>query len=159
MDERPPEPLPETVLDLLAPQPGMRCLTLGPVTSNLVEPLADQLDPGSVVALDRGRQAVQRDQRAGYEGRVVGVRGAPSKLPFLRASFARIVVAGLPHEDQQGAAVTEIVRVLEQGGRMLVLDADHRKSGDLEDAGFAQVDEHGIGAGRSALLAVRSTRP
>lgn len=154
---------PQVVIDLLDPHPGVRCLDLGAGTGYLSRPLASHLAPGGVVGLDRSRPMLgELGRRADEAGVwVARVQADAARLPFRDGAFGRVVSLNLHHElDDPPAVLAEVLRVLEDGGRVVVVDwapgggsdgpPDEARWGvqelkeHLGEAGFEDVASHGV---------------
>lgn len=135
---------PEDVVELLDPHPGVRCLDLGCGTGYLARPLASHLAPGGVVGVDESsamlRELGRRAEEAGVW--VARVQADAVSLPFPDGAFGRVLSLNLHHElDARAAALEEAARVLEDGGRVLVVDWAP------EDGGGGPPEEHRVEAG------------
>lgn len=107
------------VADLIAlvePGPADRVLDLACGTGSVTTRV-----PGHVVGLDRNRQMMVVAQREA-DARIRWTQGDAASLPFLAASFDRVLCQqGLQFFPQRAAALAEIRRVLVPGGRVGVL--------------------------------------
>ncbi|MEV0842320.1 class I SAM-dependent methyltransferase [Actinocatenispora sera] len=114
---------------------GERVLEVGPGRGQVLTVAARRLTTGRAVGVDvwrakdqagNGPQAlVDNLTAAGVAGRVDVVTGDMRRLPFPSGSFdlalACLAVHNLPAADQ-AVALTEILRVLAPGGRLILLD-------------------------------------
>ena len=81
----------------------------------------------SVTGLDlsEGMLSVMREKvrRKGLEGRIEATRGNAEDLPFEAESFSRVTIAfGIRNFQRREAALEEILRVLEPGGKLVILE-------------------------------------
>ena len=75
--------------------------------------------------LSEGMLAVMREKvrRKGLEGRIEAARGNAEDLPFEAESFDRATIAfGIRNFQRREAALQEILRVLEPGGKLVILE-------------------------------------
>jgi ubiquinone/menaquinone biosynthesis C-methylase UbiE len=110
---------------VLAPQPGERVLEIGPGTGYYTLDMAAWVSPGgSVDVLDVQQQMLDHTmRRAAARGltNVVPTLGDARRLPYPDASFdAAFLVTVLGEVPDQDAALRELARVLEPGGRLVV---------------------------------------
>ncbi len=110
---------------LAAPRPGDRWLDLAGGSGDIAALLSAGCSPaGAVVLTDPSARmlALARRRLAG-RATIQTVRCAAESLPFPDGSFSGVACAfGLRNFTDQCRALTEIVRVLEPGGRLLVLE-------------------------------------
>ncbi len=105
----------------LAPPGGGRCLDVGCGTGLWTRQLERY---GPVVALDFEREALRFSRDRGVRALV---RGGAERLPFRDGSFRLVTALGLiEHLDDDAAFLREIRRVLEPGGRLLLLTSAYR---------------------------------
>lgn len=165
---------PDQVLDLLDPSPGMRCVDLGCGTGYLARPLAERVAPGWVLGLDLRRAMLAELMRRSHEASVdvEPLQAAATRLPLGAESTERVLSVNLHHEvDDPAAMLTEVHRVLEPGGRVLVVDWAPTESptgpplayrlpaeaiaDQLEQAGFDRLTVHEVFPYHSAVSAAR----
>jgi SAM-dependent methyltransferase len=110
--------------------------------------LALRLPRGSVTGIDLWRSVDQSGNNTvatesnlelnGVEGRVMLETGDMTKLPFADNTFdlatASLSIHNVPSREGRAAAITEAIRVLKPGGRLLIVDiskvSEYRKSLD-----------------------------
>ena len=146
------------LLEVLAPATGERVLEVGPGTGYYTLPVARALqDGGRLDLVDVQQEMLDHTMgRVGEAGlsNVFPVRADARALPFEDGAFdAAFLVATLGEVPSVDRAVTELVRVLRPGGRLVVgetyLDPHAVRTGRLEQAARAA----GLsGDGRSAGL-------
>ena len=151
--------------DVLAPAAGERILEIGPGTGYYSVDIAGWVAPGGMLEifdlqqemLDHTMRAVEAEGLAG----VRATRGDATSLPYPDASFdAVVLVTVLGEIPDQDAALREIARVLEPGGRLVVGelfgDPHMVRVGALErraaDAGLRLVSRSGPRLGYFARL-------
>jgi ubiquinone/menaquinone biosynthesis C-methylase UbiE len=152
----------------LQPQPGDRVLEVGPGTGYYTLDVARCLSPAGRLDIFDLQQAMldHTMRRAGERGlsNIVPTRGDARSLPYDDASFdAAYLVTVLGEIPDQGAALQELVRVLEPGGRLVVGElfgdphwvSPARLRERTEAAGLTFVRRFGTPLGYFALL----TRP
>jgi ubiquinone/menaquinone biosynthesis C-methylase UbiE len=113
------------LLEALAPRPGETILEVGPGTGYYTVPVARALTPGGRLHIaDLQREmldhTVARAREAGIDN--IEPREADARrLPYTDASFdAAFLVAVLGEVPDQDAALRELRRVLQPGGRLVV---------------------------------------
>jgi len=115
----------EQLLRLLAPVAGERVLEIGPGTGYYSLEVAHRLAPaGRLDIVDLQQPMLEETmRRAGQRGvgGIVPMRGDAQALPYPDAVFdAAFLVATLGEIPDQDAALAELRRVLEPGGRLVV---------------------------------------
>jgi SAM-dependent methyltransferase len=114
----------ERLLEVLEPIPGERILEVGPGTGYYTLDVAARLDGGSLAAFDVQQEMLDHLMReAGARGisNVEPTAGDARALPYPDASFdAAYLVTVLGEVPDQDAALRELYRVLEPGGRLVV---------------------------------------
>lgn len=139
----------EAVLDALDPRHGERMLDVGCGLGDDARKLADRVGPeGHVLALDYSRSmvALTLSAASGAEGRVRGVVADARRMPLPDRRFdGTRCDKVLQHVDDPGRAVTEMVRVTREGGRIVIAEPDWRTF-----AVTAPVPEVGAELGRYA---------
>jgi len=106
---------------------GGRVLDVATGTGDVAIEFARRTRAQPIVGLDpsRGMLAVGRDKvaRLGLDGRVRMTEGDALALPFPHGTFDAVTIAfGLRNLPDYGAGLSEMVRVLAPGGRLLVLE-------------------------------------
>jgi SAM-dependent methyltransferase len=115
----------ERLREVLAPVPGERVLEVGPGTGYYTLDLAQWLSPaGTVEIFDLQQEFLDHTMgRAAERGiaNVVATQGDATALPFDDGSMDAVVLTAVLGEiPDQGAAMREIARVLQPGGRLVV---------------------------------------
>jgi SAM-dependent methyltransferase len=130
----------------LAPAPGERILEIGPGTGYYTLDLAEWVGPeGTLEIFDIQREMLDHTMgRVGERGlaNVTATQGDAQALPFDDASIDAVVLTTVLGEiPDQGAALSEITRVLRPGGRLVVGelfgDPHYTSPGALRDRGEA----------------------
>jgi demethylmenaquinone methyltransferase/2-methoxy-6-polyprenyl-1,4-benzoquinol methylase len=107
-------------------QPGMRVLDIAGGTGDLARAFARAVGPGGQVVLADINESMLRTGRDRLldEGLAIATAVCDAeRLPFADASFDLVSVAfGLRNMTHKEAALAEMARVLEPGGRLLVLE-------------------------------------
>jgi ubiquinone/menaquinone biosynthesis C-methylase UbiE len=110
--------------EALDPQPGERVLEVGPGTGYYSLPVAGWIAPGQLDIFDLQQEMLDHTMRraqAGGIGNIRPTRGDARSLPYLDDSFDRaFLVTVLGEIPDQGAALSELRRVLKPGGRLVV---------------------------------------
>ena len=111
--------------EVLDPRPGERLLEIGPGTGYYTLELAEWLAPeGSLEVFDLQQEMLDHTMRRAAERGLANVgatRGDATELPFGDRSFDAVVLTAVLGEiPDQGAALSEIARVLRPGGRLIV---------------------------------------
>lgn len=114
--------------DLLRPQPGDRVLEIGCGIGIDARAIARKLGPtGRVVAVDRSSSMIAEAQRRciGTESNVVFQQADVYALPFADGHFQSVRADRLLHFlARPAAAVAEMVRVVQAGGRVVIGEPD-----------------------------------
>jgi len=121
----------ETIADALdhvvarvAPQPGEKCLDVATGTGRVARPVTKRLKTGHVVGVDQALAMLDvghqhEDPIPAYDQSA----GAADALPFKTGCFDRAFVSfSLHHFGNPAGVVHEVLRVLKNGGRFVVLD-------------------------------------
>ena len=109
-------------------RPGQRALDVAGGSGDLARGLAQRVGSrGYVVLSDVNRRMLTRGRArvvdAGLIDRVSFVRADAESLPFGNASFHCVTIGfGLRNVTDKGAALSEMYRVLQPGGRLLILE-------------------------------------
>lgn len=118
-------------VDVSGVHEGERILDLAGGTGDVAALLAGRVgQTGSVVVADINRSmlGVGRERLDGWGlvGNVTYAQANAERLPFAEGSFHCVTMAfGLRNVTHKEAALTEILRVLRPGGRLLVLEFSH----------------------------------
>jgi ubiquinone/menaquinone biosynthesis C-methylase UbiE len=123
----PPHPLitRRRLREILAPQPGERVLEVGPGTGYYTLDMAEWLSPGGRLDIFDLQQemldhTLARAQERGLRN-ITATQGDARQLPYPDASFAAAYMTAVLGEiPDQDAALRELARVLEPGGRLVV---------------------------------------
>jgi ubiquinone/menaquinone biosynthesis C-methylase UbiE len=115
----------ERLRGVLSPSPGERLLEIGPGTGYYTLDLAEWVGPeGKVEIFDLQREFLDHTTRRAAErglANVIPTQGDATALPYEDGSMdAVILTAVLGEIPDTGAALREIRRVLEPGGRLVV---------------------------------------
>jgi ubiquinone/menaquinone biosynthesis C-methylase UbiE len=115
----------ERLRSVLRPAPGERVLEIGPGTGYYSLEIAESVAPGGALELfDLQQEFLDHVMRAasarGLEN-LVATRGDATELPYADASVDAVVLTAVLGEiPDSAAALREIRRVLEPGGRLVV---------------------------------------
>jgi len=118
----------DAMLDWLAPRPGAACLDVAGGTGDIAFRLLDRMKGGGrVTVLDLTEaMLVEGRKRAGassWPDSLDWVAGDAMALPFADAAFDIYTIAfGIRNVTRPEAALTEALRVLRPGGRLMVLE-------------------------------------
>jgi len=115
----------ERLRGVLSPSPGERLLEIGPGTGYYTLDLADWVGPeGRVEIFDLQREFLDHTTRRAAErglANVLPTQGDATALPYEDGSMDAVVLTAVLGEiPDTGAALREIRRVLEPGGRLVV---------------------------------------
>jgi ubiquinone/menaquinone biosynthesis C-methylase UbiE len=112
------------VRETLEPRPGERVLEVGPGTGYYTLPVAEQISPGTLDALDVQQEMLDHTMRRAAEtgiGNIAPARGDARSMPYPDATFdAAFLVTVLGEVPDQDAALRELRRVLKPEGRLVV---------------------------------------
>ncbi|MCY2960287.1 MAG: class I SAM-dependent methyltransferase [Planctomycetota bacterium] len=142
----------EEYLDKIAWRGDERVLDVGCGLGLFLIGAAKRLSTGSAVGIDRWQQedlsgnnpagTLDNARIEGVAGKVEVLTGDARRLPFHDASFDVVLSSMALHNiydaGERQSAVREIARVLESGGRVLIVDVRHtrRYAATLRDAGL-----------------------
>ncbi len=119
---------------MVAPEPHHRVLDVATGAGHTALALASEVR--TVVAVDVTREMLaeaRRNAHARGVAAVAFVQGAAESLPFATASFDRVVCRIAAHHfPDPAAAVREMARVLDDGGRAAILDTTVPEDDDLD---------------------------
>jgi ubiquinone/menaquinone biosynthesis C-methylase UbiE len=142
----------DRTLAVAALQPGEKVLDVGCGTGVLAQRAAGIVGPaGAVVGIDpapdmiRVAQQTPTSRSSPARFRLGVIENLPFDAESVDVVFASLVLHHLP-PDVRRAGLREVHRVLRQGGRLVVVDFDRRRSQVspyLGGAGFAPVVAHG----------------
>ena len=135
----------ERLRAVLAPRDGERILEIGPGTGYYTLELADWVGTGAVEILDIQQEMLDHTMARAAErgvGNLTPTRGDAATLPYPDARFdAVVMITTLGEIPDRESAISEIVRVLRPGGRLVVGelfgDPHFTTPGDLERLGRA----------------------
>jgi ubiquinone/menaquinone biosynthesis C-methylase UbiE len=110
---------------MLAPKPGQRVLEVGPGTGYYALNVAGWLEPdGALDVLDVQQEMLDHTMRRAHAlgiSNIVPTPGDAQALPYPDGYFdAAYLVATLGEVPDKGRALSELRRVLERGGRLVV---------------------------------------
>src|SRR5438874_12620893 len=127
--------LAEKLADMLALQGDEQILDLATGTGRVARPVAKRLKTGRIIGVDQalamldGGHQHEDPIRAYYQG-----AGEAAAVPFKSNSFDRAFVSfSLHHFGNPAGAVPEVLRVLKNGGRFVVLDPIIEEAKDSVD--------------------------
>src|SRR3989475_658804 len=127
--------LSEKLADMLALQGDEQILDLATGTGRVARPVAKRLKTGRIIGVDQALAMLdvghQHEDpiRAYYQG-----AGEADAVPFKSNSFDRAFVSfSLHHFGNPAGVVTEVLRVLKNGGRFVVLDPIIEEAKDSVD--------------------------
>ena len=111
--------------EMLAPKPGQRVLEVGPGTGYYALNVAGWLEPdGALDVLDVQQEMLDHTMRRAHAlgiSNIVPTPGDAQALPYPDGYFdAAYLVATLGEVPDKGRALSELRRVLERGGRLVV---------------------------------------
>lgn len=111
--------------EMLAPKPGQRVLEVGPGTGYYALNVAGWLEPdGALEVLDVQQEMLDHTMRRAHAlgiSNIVPTPGDAQALPYPDGYFyAAYLVATLGEVPDKGRALSELRRVLERGGRLVV---------------------------------------
>jgi protein-L-isoaspartate O-methyltransferase len=111
--------------EMLAPKPGQRVLEVGPGTGYYALNVARWLEPGGTLEiLDVQQEMLDHTMRRAHAlgiSNIVPTPGDAQALPYPDGYFdAAYLVATLGEVPDKGRALSELRRVLERGGRLVV---------------------------------------
>jgi ubiquinone/menaquinone biosynthesis C-methylase UbiE len=111
--------------EMLAPKPGQRVLEVGPGTGYYALNVAGWLEPdGALEVLDVQQDMLDHTMRRAHAlgiSNIVPTPGDAQALPYPDGYFdAAYLVATLGEVPDKGRALSELRRVLERGGRLVV---------------------------------------
>jgi ubiquinone/menaquinone biosynthesis C-methylase UbiE len=111
--------------EMLAPKPGQRVLEVGPGTGYYALNVAGWLEPdGALEVLDVQQEMLDHTMRRAHAlgiSNIVPTPGDAQTLPYPDGYFdAAYLVATLGEVPDKGRALSELRRVLERGGRLVV---------------------------------------
>lgn len=128
--------LAEKLADMLALKHGERILDVATGTGRVARPVAKRLDGGTIIGVDQAPAMLDVGHR--HEDRIPAYSqccGEADALPFKSNSFDRAFVSfSLHHFGQAERVVREVLRVLRNGGKFVVLDPVIKESEDAVDA-------------------------
>jgi len=112
------------VREILEPRPGERVLEVGPGTGYYTLPVAEQISPGTLDALDVQQEMLDHTMRRAAETGIENIapaRADARSMPYPDATFdAAFLVTVLGEVPDQDAALRELRRVLKPEGRLVV---------------------------------------
>jgi ubiquinone/menaquinone biosynthesis C-methylase UbiE len=118
----------EDIVGRASPQQGEICADLGAGTGYIAIPLS--LEVHAVIALDSQKEmldSLKASVEPSHIGNIWPVIGQLPELPFADGSMDRIFIVNVLHEfEDRTRLVTEIRRVLREGGRVSMVDF-HKK--------------------------------
>jgi ubiquinone/menaquinone biosynthesis C-methylase UbiE len=111
--------------EMIAPKPGQRVLEVGPGTGYYALNVAGWLEPdGALEVLDVQQEMLDHTMRRAHAlgiSNIVPTPGDAQALPYPDGYFdAAYLVATLGEVPDKGRALSELRRVLERGGRLVV---------------------------------------
>jgi SAM-dependent methyltransferase len=110
--------------EALAPAPGERILEIGPGTGYYSLDVATRLEDGTLEIFDIQQKFLDHTVQAGRERGLSNINptlGDAQRLPYEDESFdGAYLVTVLGEIPDQGAALSELARVLKPGGRLVV---------------------------------------
>jgi ubiquinone/menaquinone biosynthesis C-methylase UbiE len=128
--------LAEKLADLLELRGGELILDVATGTGRVARPVAKRLSGGIIIGIDQARAMLDVGHR--HEDRIPAYcqcAGVADALPFKPNCFGRAFVSfSLHHFGQPERVVREVLRVLRNGGKFVVLDPVVKESEDAVDA-------------------------
>jgi ubiquinone/menaquinone biosynthesis C-methylase UbiE len=128
--------LAEKLADMLALEGDERILDLATGTGRVARPVAKRLKTGRIIGVDQALAMLDVGHR--HEDPISAYcqsAGAADALPFRSDSFDRAFVSfSLHHFGNPEGVVKEVLRVLKNGGRFVVLDPIMEEAEDAVDA-------------------------
>lgn len=128
--------LAEKLADMLALKGDERILDLATGTGRVARPVSKRLKQGSIVGVDQAPAMLDVGHR--HEDRIPAYQqcaGEADALPFKANRFDRAFVSfSLHHFGNAGGVVGEVLRVLRNGGKFVILDPIIKESEDTIDA-------------------------
>lgn len=136
--------LAEKLADMLELKGGERVLDLATGTGRVARPVAKRLHGGRIVGIDQAPAMLDVGRR--HEDPIPGYvqcTGEANELPFKTNAFDRAFVSfSLHHFGNPERVVREVLRVLRNGGKFVVLDPVLKESTDAPGAALdAKVNE------------------
>src|SRR4030095_8460459 len=127
--------LTEKLIEMLTLKGGEVILDLATGTGRVARPLSKQLNGGKIIGVDQAKAMLDVSHR--HEDPIPHYEqsaGEADKLPFKTNSFDRAFVSfSLHHFGNAGGVVSEVLRVLKNSGRFVVLDPIIEEAKDSVD--------------------------